>query len=453
MPVRNYWTLHCDFVYCIGGKLSVIRSGRLYWLISAAFLLWALPAGAEQFSMTSETIFRAFQLDRRDRNKADAAPVYEYLKASYTSQKAPGLSMHLGGWGRLNLADNYTYQADTTNGQLLYTYLQYAPPKQAYQLRVGRQYIFEGVARDNLDGIYGKFLVLPRTNLALYAGVPTTLDKLNGRKDDLLYGGKLTYSQSQTFDAGISYKRTLDSGATREHLLGGDLAVTLPRKITLLGHATYDLVSNGLGEQSYEMRLPVGPLSFHPFFQRFRYKSYFSSDRSSVPPFRFLENSDNVVTTAGSDIFWYPSDRGEVMLRFKNYDYKERFKPSQYYSLIANRRWKILNEAGVEFGRMQGSEAANRYLLSRAYAYWTFTPVFVTGDLTYVHYDQAIYGKSSSMFASVGFGTGFLKDTLNVKISFDYSSDPYFKSDYRVMGKVNYMLDKNFDLPWLKNKR
>lgn len=414
-------------------------------VLLAGFLICASTSEAEQLNLVSETIIRGFQRELNDGSKASAAPAYEYLQLNYTTNKVPGLSLHINGWGRLNLADNYN--KDTTDGQLLHAYLQYVPTNQPYQLRVGRQYIFEGVAKDNLDGIYGKLFSLPHTTVSAYAGVPTMLDNASGRKKDLIYGGKLTYGNSGLYDVGISYKHVLDNGARNEQLMGGDLSVNFPRNISLLGHSTYDLISSNWGEHSYEARLPFGPVVFQPFLQRFKYTSYFSNNPNSVPPFRFLEGSGNTLTSIGTDLFWYPSDRWEFALRFKNNDYQNRFKPSQYYSLIATKRWHILSEAGAEVGRMQGSEAQNRYLLTRAYAYWMFGPGFVTGDITYVHYDKLIYGKSSSLFTSIGVGTGFLKNTLKVNVSFDYSNDPYFNADYRFMAKLIYILDKSYDLP------
>ena len=417
--------------------------GRVHLMMLAGLLLIASTANAVQLNIASETILRGFQRERTDRTKLNALPVYEYLQLTYATKKEVGLSLHINGWGRLNLADDYN--RNNTDGTLLHAYLQYAPPKQNYQLRAGRQYIFEGVARENLDGIHGKLFALPRTTFSAYAGVPTMLDNQTGRKNDLIYGGKISYG-TPTYDVGLSYKHILDNGGRREQLLGGDLAVNFTRKITLLGHSTYDLIDSGWGEHSYEMRFPVGPIAFQPFLQRYTYTSYFSNTRNSVPPFRFLEGSGNTLTTAGTDIYWYPSDRGEVVLRFKNYDYKNRFKPSQYYSLLINRRWQIFSEAGGEVARMQGSESNNRYLLTRAYLYWKFAPGFITSDIMYVIYDQRIYGKSSSLFASIGVGTGFLKDTLNLKLSCDYSQDPYLKSDFRFMVKLNYLLDRSFGL-------
>lgn len=427
------------------GISYVIRCRPFYPALLGALLLFASPGNAEQLGLMSETILRGFERERPDGSTARSAPIYEYLRLDYSTKKIPGLSLHLDGWGRLNLADNYNQ--DTTDARILYAYLRYAPPKQNYQIIAGRQYLFEGVTRDNLDGISGKLLVLPRTTVAAYAGVPTAFDDRTGRRGDLIYGGKLTYNSPGRYDLGLSYKHLLDNGARREHLVGGDLAANFPFNVTLLGHSTWDLISSSWSEHSYELRLPVGPVTFQPFLQRFRYASYFSNRRTGVPPFRFLEGSGNTITTAGADIFLYPSDRSEFAFRFKNYDYRDRFKPSQYYSLIATRRFDILSEIGAEIGRMQGSQLRNRYLLTRLYAFWKFAPGFVTGDVTYVLYDRSIYGRHSSLFTSVGVGTGFLKDTLNVKLSVDYSNDPYFDADYRFMVKLNYLLDRSFGLP------
>ena len=55
------------------------------------------------------------------------------------------------------------------------------------------------------------------------------------------------------------------------------------------------------------------------------------------------------------------------------------------------------------------------------------------------------------LFRSVGIGKKMFNDRISVKLSFDYSKDPYFVEDYRWMLKVNYLLDKTLSsLPWKK---
>ena len=408
------------------------------------FLLWPpAPAPAAELHVVSETILRGFERQSAAGEKLKAFPAYEYLQLDFNNIESTGLSLHLNGWGRLNLGDNYNQ--GNTEDELLHAYLQYVPVENPFQFRAGRQYIFEGVARDSIDGFYLKSYLNPAITVSGYAGSPVSLDTINGRNGDLIFGGKVTYYRPKFFDAGVSYRRVADDGNRKEEMLGTDLTVLFPRDISLIGHSAYDLVSQKWGEHSYDMRIPWGPVTFQPFLHRFRYESFFTKD--SANPFRFLKGTENTLTVVGTEAFWYPSDHEEFVLRFKNFDYDQRFKNSQLYSLLAVKKWKILSEVGAELGRMQGSDAENRYLLSRGYFYWNLAPGFVTADLMYVHYDEPIYTENSSLFASVGVGRKLLDDRLSVKLSFDYSKDPYLDGDYRSMLKVDYHLDKTFGTP------
>ena len=85
---------------------------------------------------------------------------------------------------------------------------------------------------------------------------------------------------------------------------------------------------------------------------------------------------------------------------------------------------------------MDGKTPETRYLLARAYFYWDspfnfMQSGFFTGDAVYVGYDQEIFGKDRSVFCSLGTGFNLYRDMLQLKISGDYSDDPYFDSDIR----------------------
>ena len=420
-------------------------SGKIAFMAAILGLIMATPmaSAAAEFSLASETIFRGFRRNADDSQTHTPMPAYEYLQLNSGDLDKPGMSLHINGWGRLNLADS----ADERNsaGELLHAYLQYVPPKQTYLVRAGRQYVFEGVARDSLDGVYGKYLAIPAVTLSAYAGVPVALETGNGRQGDLILGGKATYSRSKYYDAGLSYKLLTDNGNRREETFGADLGLSFPKHISLIGHTTYNLINNTWGEHSYEARIPFGPVKFQPFLQHFSYTSYFNSRGTTGTPFRFLNGTENSLTITGAEAFWYPNEAQEYVLRFKNYDYSTRFKPSQFYSMLATKRWKVLSEAGLEVGRMQGGDMENRYLLTRGYIYWTLAPGFITGDLMYVHYDRSIYGKNSSLFASIGVGRAFFDKALSVKMSMDYSKDPYVNEDIRFMVKLDYRMDRIFN--------
>lgn len=425
------------------------RRLSLFILISGLLALTPSPGRTADLKVASETILRGFDRQAADGKKLSAVPAYEYLQLDYGNLKSPGLSLHANGWGRGNLGDNYN--DGNTAGELLHAYLQYLSPGRDYLLRAGRQYVFEGVARDSIDGVYGKAYLTPSVALSMYAGSPVALDTSNGRQGDFMFGGKLAYSKPGQYDAGISHKYISDNGSRHEESLGTDFTLLLPGDITLLGHSELNLMTTGWREHSYEMRLPVKQFVFKPFFQHFRYEDYFSQRSNSSTPFRFLQATGNSLTVVGTEANWYPSEHEEYVLRFKNFEYDHRFGDSQLYTLLAVWKWNILSEVGAEFGRMQGSNLENRYYQGRGYFFWNIFPGFVTGDVMYVSYDQAIYKKNSSLFASVGGGVKFINNALSVKMSFDYSSDPYFDQDYRWMLKLSYLLDKTFDGSGRKN--
>jgi len=421
-----------------------VQHGRFtYVLFFIGFLLLAPSSTlAADLQVSSDTIFRNFDRQAATGKKLTSDSAYEYLQLNYGDLKSTGLSLHVNGWGRINLADNYNNK--DTAGELLHAYLQYVPVKQTFQLRAGRQYIFEGVARDSIDGIYVKTFLIPTVTVSAYGGSPVSLDTSNGRNGDFIYGGKLTHSLPKLYDVGLSYKYIADNSTRKEESLGTDLTLLFPWNISLLGHSVYNMISKDWGEHSYDMRFPLGPVTIQPFLQHFRYEGFFNNRSNTANPFRFLQGTGNTLTVVGTDVFYYPSEHEEFVLRFKNYDYKDRFKSSQFYSILAIKKLKILSEVGAEVGRMQGSNDENRYILSRGYFYWNTLHGFVTGDVMFVRYDKAIYTKRTSLFASVGIGKKFFNDRFSVKLSFDYSKDPYFDEDYRWMLKLNYLLDKTF---------
>lgn len=417
-------------------------------VVVGLFLLAPAASPAAELHIASETIMRGFERKIENGKELDAVPVYQYLQLDYGDLASPGLSLHANGWGRLNLGDQYN-EKDTA-GELLHAYLQYLSPGRDLLVRAGRQYVFEGVAKDSIDGVYAKTDLVPALTISAYAGSPVAPGAAEGRQGDLLLGGKVSHSRPGLYDLGLSYKYLADNGKRDEESVGTDLTLLLPGSVYLLGHSAYNLVSGGWKEHSYELRLPLKQFAFHPFFQHYSYDDYFNNRSNSANPFRFLKDSGNAMTVAGTEAFWYLSEQQEYVLRFKNYDYDQRFSSSQLYSLLAIWKWKIHTEAGAEFGRMQGNDAENSYFLGRGYFFWNQKPWFVTGDLMYVSYDQEIYKQDSALFASLGGGAKFMDDAFSVKMSFDYSYDPYFDEDYRWMLKLSFPIDKTFDTSFWK---
>ncbi len=401
----------------------------------------ALPGASFSGSVNLEsgTLVRYFERENRSGADSQVVPIYEYLRLDLSRDRDDPLSFHLYGWGRATEGDEFF--EDDTAGELLYGYLQYRPPAQNLLLRLGRQYVFEGVANESVDGLFARIDLTSSVSVSGYAGMPAALDSSAGRDGDLLYGGRVAWSRRGLFEIGTSYKFIANDSDTDEKRIGVDLSLQLPKDIFVSGYSTRNLITGGWAEHSYEARLYWGSLEVRPFFQSFNYDDFFSDRDNSAAPFRFLAGTGNSLTSTGGEVFWYPDERIECGVKVKYYNYQERFDSSQYYAGFLTWKWSILSQAGLEIGRMDGDGTENRYTLGRAFFYWDAAPGFLTGDVVYVPYDEQIYAEDRSLFASVGVGKKFLRDSLALKLSIDYSSDPYFEEDVRGLFRVDFTYD------------
>ncbi|MBW6520644.1 MAG: hypothetical protein K0A99_06480 [Desulfoarculaceae bacterium] len=422
-------------------------SGRFFWLAIMGILCMPLSVSAAEINFKSDTILRAFERSTATEKDAAVMPLYEYLRLDIDSPGEPGLAFHMYGWGRADLANN-DYYSDDTEGELLYGYLEYSRKEARFNARLGRQQVFEGVANDAVDGVRFSSDLGRYFSGSLYAGQPVALNSESGSSGDSIYGGRLASHLASWYDLGLSYKKIRNDSDNAGEMTGIDLSAYLPYDVSLYGLSSYNLESEGWGEHSYELRLPLGPVALRPYFQEFQYEDYFSTGINSAGPFRYLADTGERLRVGGADLTLPVGKSWILVAKAKHYDY-EIFDDSSRYS-GAQATWSTgagHSRIGGELGYMDGDTAQNDYTLFRLFSYWDQLPAgcpigFISGDLLFVGYDQAIYGEDSSLFISLGVGKKFLADTLELKLSADYSRDPYFDHDLRGMLTASYRFGK-----------
>ncbi len=425
----------------------MMRRGRWAWGLLLALVL-GLPgmAAATEFQLKSDTLFRIFERDTTEGEDRLAAPAYEYLQLDIGPTTAPGLSFHAYGWGRLDLA-NDDYFEDDTAGELLYGYLEYTAKEADFNARLGRQYIFEGVANEAVDGLRLSADLGPFFNASLYGGQPVALDSERGRSGDSIYGGRLGHRLGGWYDVGVSWKQVDNDDDLAEEMLGIDLGLYLPMGVSLYGFSARNLETDGWGEHSYEVRFRLAGVDLRPYFQQFRFEDQFGTGVNSASPFRFLAETGEEIQVLGIDATWRGGETWDFGAKIKNYDYDQRDETSNYYALLAT--WYATERCSIggEAGLMDGDADRDDYVLLRAYTTWDRLPAslplsFVTGEVVWVNYREDIYDEDTSLFFSLGAGKRFLDDALEVKLSGDVSSDPYFDHDVRGMLVLSYLLDR-----------
>lgn len=423
--------------------LSFLCAVTLAWILFSPVIL--PPAQAAEYRVSSETFLHVFERDTSTGTEELVSPAYQYLGMDVSDLPLEGLSFHAYGWGRHDLSTSGFYE-DDSDGELLYAYVDYTTQDSPVSARLGRQYIFSGVTSEAVDGLWLKTDLNRYLSISGYAGQPVGLSSTDSRSGDSIYGGRATVHGSE-YEAGLSYKIMENDGLTIEDQLGFDLSIALPMNIDFYGRSIQNLETEEWAEHTYELNITSGSLRVRPFFEYYSFPDYFDTGAVAINPFSILAQSDEEITTIGADLSWKQSESLDIGTKLKTYSYDQN-QSSNFMSVFCT--WHSdeaeLTQVGAEVGYMMGDAAANDYLLLRIYTYmdelgdrlWLD---FVSADLVYAMYDQSIYGKDTSLVASAGVGKSFMDDQLTIRLSGDFSQDPYFDDDVRGLLRITYAFD------------
>ena len=415
------------------------------------FLLFSFlpppPASGLDFALKSDTIIRFFERSTA-RDGADMGggklvlPIYEYLRLDYYKTPTRKVSFHAYGWGRGDLADSGYYN-DSIDGSLLYGYLEYEPSFQNASIRLGRMPVFSGVSTDYIDGLRYASNMGSLFPVSLQGGLPVGYADTSGRSGDLALGGRVGHHLGSKYEVGLSYQLTRDNSITVEEFLGFDLNLALPADMSFDAFATMNLVTNSWGEQNYALRFNLLETDLKAFFETFSYDDYFSTASVSPQPFLSLASSGETLTRYGLNAVHPFNSVWDAGVKLTGYSYDVQNDTSLYVAGLLTWRGEGLQSIGGELGYLDAKVINNDQLLLRLFAYWDQLPEgsflsFVSGDIVYASYGQALFGETSSFFTSLGGGKLYLDDRLELKLSGDYSSDPYFDSDLRGMLTLSY---------------
>lgn len=397
------------------------------------------PPALASVRVESNTIVRFLERQERESGRSEdhhVIPAYEYLQVDADGLGLGGLSFHGYGWGRAAMGGDYF--DERTQGEVLYGYLEYRHEETGISARLGRQAVFAGTSNESLDGLRFTAGVTPYLTVDLYGGYPVALEEVDGRGGDRLFGGRLGHHLGPLYDLGLSYKKVVNDGDRAQEDVGIDSHLQLPW-VSLSGFSTRNLVTDGWKEHSYTALTGLASFSLQASFQRFQFADYFDAGAKTPLTFRFLKDTDETVTVIGGEGQWAPAPLFDFRAVFRRYDYDERDETARYGAAGATLHVKQRTTVGADIGVMDGDSADNRFKLLRGSFYSDHDLGFVSGDAIWVKYDEEILGEDRALFASLGVGTRFWEDALELKISGDASSDPYFDKDFRGFVAVTYV--------------
>ncbi|MEJ2155691.1 MAG: SPOR domain-containing protein [Desulfobacteraceae bacterium] len=397
---------------------------------------FALPG---TFNFSSQTTLQALQRDTSTGEDSMVLPLYEYIRLDYGNTEEGGLAFHAYGWGRSDLADS-AYFEDTSDGELLFGYLEYSKPYSDLHLVLGRQLIFAGVTNDTVDGLRFSAGLGDMLTATLFGGVTYAADDA---KADTTYGSRIAFHPRPAYVVAISYQDTAAEGDPDQRA-GVDFSFNWSDWITVQGLSSYNLDSGDWREHQYSAALRYKAITLEPAYQFFSYKDYFDVGKEENNLFHFLKDTDEQVAIAGADFHYQWTFPVRLSGRYHQYTYSIRQEKADYYAALIGVDLSKGSQLGGEVGRMDGESDDNIYALYRIYFYWADplgfgSSAFVSGDAIFQNYDAPVYGKDYASYFSLSGGMRLFDDRLEVKLTGTYSQDPYF--DDNMEGLLTFRID------------
>lgn len=361
---------------------------------------------------------------------------YEYLDLAVQDLGTESISFHTGGWLRYDLKGEEL--GKKTNNDLQYSYLSFKQSTGNTIVNLGRVMVFEGVSAERVDGAYARTDLKGGFGISAYGGAPVeTLESTTGG----IYGGRLSHQVEGVYKIGISYLKEKKSGIEFREQEGVDLWFHPIDKVDLVGRSTYNFVTRGLMEHSYNLVLgPFAGLRFTTEAAKIDYKDYFQGSTISVFTFspEGLDPNEKV-KRLGEEVSYAVTDRITLAADVRSYNYDlagdaKSFGGSLRYAVPA------AGGAGLSFRKMHGDTSRLQYTEYRAYANKKIDKTDITLDLLDVKYEVPINGVSNAYSATAA-AQYELARNLKIGADVEYAKNPDFDREIRVFAKVLYSFD------------
>lgn len=421
-------------------------------LYAASLLTLPVAAPAAETSVDSTTIFRFEQRDIAGSSKQSLMPATQFLGLDVEKLADGNLSLHFSGWGRADLADK-SYNNDKVDGSFTYGYLQYRFKEANATVRLGRLFVHEGIANEQVDGISARTDLPLGFGLSAFGGATVHTRHLYGEKSDgkgdSIIGGRANYRYKGLLELGASavYEdnapKLINYATTTHRLVGGDIWLTPVHMVEVIGHSSYNTETRTVAEHSYLLNLkPVRNLVVSGEFNEQRDRSYLSSwamfSGAALNP---SDKSRSVGGSASYDI------ARKVTLSADYKHYTRELGNADRYGI--NGRLSFLNNAlrtgfGYHYLRAGSGFAiatnpSASYHELHAFALYDSTGIFAALDgIDYIFKDK-VYNEKSAWEGTASLGY-HITPALALSGDISYGRNPQFTEETKGLVRLTYTM-------------
>ncbi|MGA2079720.1 MAG: hypothetical protein ABSH53_03775 [Holophaga sp.] len=440
-------------------------------------------AWAQEFSGFSTTMLQYGKQDVPGFNQT-IAPGTEFLGIDGTHLGSDALSLHLYGWGAMDLGDQ-SLPFGKSAGDLSYAYLDYRFGQANAELKAGRFAVNQGAGVEQVDGVSARTDLRGGFNLSAFFGTPVHYKTQELRpgtnydykyQTDVIFGSRLGYRLGTVGEVGVSY---LQDGTTKvediatpppvdftRKQVGTDLRLAPVARLEITGHTLFDVASHyqapgtpgqspsRVAEEDYAASYkfsPVATLTVN-YVER-NLEAYFAG--TNLPDLFHLDTPDKIKAKGGT-LALGPADAVQVILDYRQTD-RETYGTTTRYG--ADVRWAVPEskyQAGGGFHKVSSPDllmpTAIPYSFApalfgmsreeyRAWVMYQGKSFHASLDGIFYQFDDSsnpnLYSKSTitQVVGSVG-----MNPTANLSVSGDltYALDAYYKNQVSVLLRTTY---------------
>lgn len=418
---------------------------KILGLLGVALLCLPSLAQAVDISGNSLTFFRFEEKDVPGFQDKTLAPATQFLRLDADKLGADELSLHIYGWGRVDLGHHSTDEGDT-DGDLSYGYLEYRFPKANGKIKAGRFFVYEGVAAEQVDGLSARADLPAGFTLSMFGGAPVELDMNKKNKGDYIAGGRMSWRYPGVLEIGASglWEGNVRVGtdySQREdrQMVGGDIWLRPFSMLEINGHTFYNATTEGISENSYSLNFtPIKALTFNGFYNDIRTRDYFtfSSMQSLFNPY-----AGDKIRSYGGSITWTMGKLLEVIGDYRRFNRDGTGNSNRYGGEIRLALMDNKSRSGVAYHRVNAPSSSEQTNPSfnevRAYTLYDSGKYLASLDGIADFYDEDIYNRKYAyeVVASLGY---HITPALTVSGDISYGRNPESDDDLRGVVKLSY---------------
>ncbi|ADD67713.1 conserved hypothetical protein [Denitrovibrio acetiphilus DSM 12809] len=417
-------------------------------LLKGAFVICAIAililpdfSFAVDLQADSKLMLRA----RQTADEKDLLPVYDYMSLAATNILDPRLSFYAGAWLRLDLHDKSS--DDSTEGELQYAYLNFHSDNNNLVANLGRQFVTEGGISERIDGAYVSSDLPAGFGVAAFGGAPVTTDT-DEDGGDIIYGGRLSHSDSRWYTLGVSYLYVGEDGDDFREEEAIDSWIHPISQVDITGLSSYNSITDGWMEHDYLVSVtPLDEISIDVNYTRINYADYFYNMTSNVFSLITLSNptgtmdSREEMRNIGGSVTYSPTELVSLTAEYKNYDYEIAGSADLYGGKILLSFSSINLSSGASVHRMEGDTDETCYWAYRLFTSYKADKLITTLDFLNMVFDESISGVDNS-FVAVASASYNVNSSLKAGCSAEYSESPEFDDEVRGMLYLSYLFGR-----------